>query len=218
MNVRSPSDLRAAAVIRDRAMALFAESGMAKVTVRQIASAAGVSPALVIHHFGSKDGLKNAVDERVVTVVDDMIADLRRLEDKGGSAILARSFAGRLEREPALADYVGRLLVDDGPAGDALFQHLFQTTLSGVRRLVDAGVVREPADEAARAAFLLVNDLAALLLRRHVEQAIGTDPLSKEGLTRWTAVVVDTYANGLFAVPPGGAEPEQAHVPRRRRT
>ena len=30
----------------------------AAVTVRQIASAAGISPALVIHHYGSKENLR----------------------------------------------------------------------------------------------------------------------------------------------------------------
>ena len=46
-------DLTAKAVIRNTALRLFAERGPDGVSVREIAAAAGVSPALVIHHYGS---------------------------------------------------------------------------------------------------------------------------------------------------------------------
>jgi AcrR family transcriptional regulator len=41
---------------------LFADRGPDAVTVREIAANAGVSAALVLHHFGSKDGLRAEVD------------------------------------------------------------------------------------------------------------------------------------------------------------
>jgi AcrR family transcriptional regulator len=50
-----PSDTPAA--IREAAAALFAERGYASTSVRQIATAAGVDPALVIRHFQSKEKL-----------------------------------------------------------------------------------------------------------------------------------------------------------------
>ena len=43
--------------IRDAAVRLFAEQGYAATSVRDIAGSAGVDPALVIRHFGSKEGL-----------------------------------------------------------------------------------------------------------------------------------------------------------------
>jgi pimeloyl-ACP methyl ester carboxylesterase len=54
--VRRPG--RVARLILHGASRLFAVHGPAAVTVRQIATAAGVSPALVVHHFGSKEGLR----------------------------------------------------------------------------------------------------------------------------------------------------------------
>ena len=50
-------DLTARARIRDAAIECFARQGFA-VSVRAIAAHAGVSPGLVIHHFGSKAGLR----------------------------------------------------------------------------------------------------------------------------------------------------------------
>lgn len=43
--------------IRDAAVRLFAEQGYAATSVRDIAGRAGVDPALVIRHFGSKEAL-----------------------------------------------------------------------------------------------------------------------------------------------------------------
>src|ERR1700729_683186 len=62
--MRSVDDLTAAARIRDAAIEQFGEQGFS-VGLRSIAEAAGVSAALVIHHFGSKDGLRKACDDYV---------------------------------------------------------------------------------------------------------------------------------------------------------
>ena len=143
LNVRTADDdLKAAAVIRNAAMRLFAERGAAAVTVREIAAAAGVSAGLVMHHYGSKDGLKEAVDRRAVAFFEEMIGELARIGEEGGSASLAELFAARLERQPAMVGYVRRLLVDGGQAADVLFAGLFEATVAGMRSLAAAGVVR----------------------------------------------------------------------------
>jgi AcrR family transcriptional regulator len=203
LNVRiADDDLKAAAVIREAATRLFAERGAAAVTVRQIAAAAGVSPGLVMHHYGSKDGLKDAVDRRAVAFFEEMIGDLARIGAEGGSASLAELFAGRLESEPSMTAYVRRLLADGGAAADALFAKLFEATAVGMRSLVAAGIARPAHDERIRTAFLLANDLSLVLLRHQIAQATGTDPLSREGLVAWTAAVMDVYTGGVFTPPP----------------
>ncbi len=214
MNMSSArGDLTAAAAIRIAAMELFAVRGYADVTVRQIAAAAGVSPALVIHHYGSKENLRAVLEELVAAFVESMLAELARVPEEGGSASVAQLFADRLEREPAMAGYVRRLLCDGGPAGVALFGRLYQVTRTGMQALEQAGVVRPSHDEAVRNAFLLSNDLAMLLLRPHLSQVTGVDPLSRDGLARWSAEVVDIYSGGVFmpvpaAIPGGEARAE----------
>ena len=69
MNVRS-EDLTARARIRDAAVARFGRDGF-RAPVRAIAEDAGVSAALVIHHFGSKDALRAECDEHVLRVIRD---------------------------------------------------------------------------------------------------------------------------------------------------
>jgi AcrR family transcriptional regulator len=208
MNMSSdPADLTAVAAIRIAAMELFAERGYAGVTVRQIATAAGVSPALVIHHYGSKERLRAVLEERVAAFLESMLADLATVSEEGGSATLAELFVDRLEREPGMAGYVRRLLCDGGPAGVALFGRLYQATRAGMQDLEEAGVVRPSQDKPVRDAFLLSNDLALLLLRPHISQVVGIDPLARDGLVRWSAEVLDVYTGGVFVTaPPGGAE------------
>src|SRR3954452_13368059 len=62
--MRSVDDRTGIARIRDSAMEQFGQHGFS-VGLRAIAEGAGVSAALVIHHFGSKEGLRKACDDYV---------------------------------------------------------------------------------------------------------------------------------------------------------
>ena len=175
------ADLTAAARIREAALRLFAGRGVAAVSVRDVAEAAGVSPSLVIHHYKSKDGLKAAVDEWATAAVIDAVAAL----GEGGpvaeaSASLAATFAANLDAEPVLPAYIRRMLVDGGPAGEALFRMLFDATVQTLDALEQAGVVRPSDDGPARAAFVMVADLAVIVMREHIARVLGVDPLSRD--------------------------------------
>lgn len=61
----SGEDLTAKARIRNAAMDLYAEYGEDRTSMRAIAAAAGVTVGLVVHHFGTKDRLRDAVEKLV---------------------------------------------------------------------------------------------------------------------------------------------------------
>src|SRR5699024_9797298 len=71
-HARPPEDLTSRARIRDAALAQFAEHGTKGATIRGIAAAAGVSPGLVQHHFGSKDALRESCDKYVIDTFDGL--------------------------------------------------------------------------------------------------------------------------------------------------
>jgi hypothetical protein len=48
-----------------------------------------------------------------------------------------------------------------------------------------------------RAAVLLVNDLAILILRERLREVLGVDPLSGTGMRRWGAEVMSIYRDGI---------------------
>jgi TetR/AcrR family transcriptional regulator, regulator of cefoperazone and chloramphenicol sensitivity len=73
LHVRSVvQDLTTQARIRDAAIERLPKDRFAGTTVRAVAADAGVSPALVLHHFGSKEGLHRACDEYVVHMTMEM--------------------------------------------------------------------------------------------------------------------------------------------------
>src|SRR5680860_475244 len=119
-------DLTARANIRNAALRLFAESGHDAVTVREIATAAGVSPGLVLHHFGSKNGLRAAVDAHAAESFDVVFAELdggnlaEMLASGEATDVVAEAFARAFPHVSPLPAYLRRLLLTDDPAGACL--------------------------------------------------------------------------------------------------
>ncbi len=205
----APGDLTAKATIRNTALRLFADRGPDAVTVREVAAAAGVSPALVMHHFGSKAGLREAVDEHVAhsfdAVLDALTDDgLGDALTGGGSRSLAEAFVAGFPPGSPLPDYLRRLLLTNDATGDRVFAHWFAEGERVLAGLEAAGVARPSHDRKVRAAFLLVNDVAAILLARHITQVCGVDLLTTAGMTQWAAEAVDVYSQGAFRAPDGG--------------
>lgn len=91
-------DLTARARVRETAIVLFGHEGF-RVSVRAIAKEAGVSPGLVLHHFGSKDGLRRECDRYV-------LARIREAKEKA----VSRGSSGQLLANLASVDESARLV------------------------------------------------------------------------------------------------------------
>lgn len=197
----SLSDQTARANIRDCALSLFADRGFDAVTVRDIAACAGVSPALVLHHYGSKEGLRESVDTHVAGLFDEMLA----MEPGEWSDAVNQEFAGfaelllaKLPAETRIPAYLRRLFLSGDPVGKELFKRWYEMTLAVVRQGIAAGVMQPVDDMEARAAFLLCNDLSMILFRLHLMDAVNIDPLTHEGLHRYADTAMDAYTMGVF--------------------
>jgi AcrR family transcriptional regulator len=200
-------DLTARATIRNAALRLFGDRGPDAVTVREIATQAGVSAALVVHHFGSKEGLRAEVDAFAAKAFDAILEalpeeDLAELLTGGaGAGSLAEAFARGFPPGSPLPGYLRRLLLTNDPAAAALFGRWFASSRRLLDAMVEMGVARPSEDPDVRAAFLLVNDLALILLRNQIAGAIGADPLTPAGIERWAREATVVYAEGVFRAP-----------------
>jgi AcrR family transcriptional regulator len=193
--VASEQDLTARARIRDAAMHLFAAEGVERTTIRAIAAVAGVSPGLVMHHFGSKEGLVREVDAHVVKRITDALN-----EAPEGERLMARR--GRLGvrlllSEPALSGYVARALAEGGAAGADLFHRLFAAAARD-RELVEAGLIRGDADPFWRNVQQILLIVGPLVLRPLVERELGGSLFEDENFERWMNANMDLLERGLY--------------------
>lgn len=153
------ADLTAAARIRDAAIEQFAQHGFA-VGLRAIAEAAGVSAALVIHHFGSKEGLRKVCDEYVAEEIRNSKSEALTSNDPA-------SWLGQLaeiESYAALTGYVVRSLQTGGELAMMLWQTMIDNAEEYFADGVRAGTIKPSRDAAARAKFLAITSGGGLLL------------------------------------------------------
>jgi AcrR family transcriptional regulator len=180
------------------AMSLFGERGIEATSLREIARDTGVSPALVVHHFGGKDGHVAAVDRAALRAFGDAYAD-----DSGGGEDLLRRRAEQtakvMRERPEVCAYLGRALVEATPGATRLFSQMIAAGGEEIERSAEAGAVREDADRtwATLQHFLLI--WAPLSFRRLIEgEVLGESMLEGGNLDRWVGANVDLLRRGLY--------------------
>lgn len=179
--------------IRDAALHLFGERGHAATTMRDIAERAGVSPALVVHHFGSKQGLRDAVDDHLA----DQIREGKFAAMTGSLAPDPTTYRAMADQyAPAMA-YLGRALAEDAEVGRRLYDRMFADAVEYLAAGVEAGVLQPTDDPRARAAALLNVGLAQTLLQHHTTRVLGA-ATDLDALLRTAGPLIDLYTDGLF--------------------
>lgn len=193
-----PEDLTTRARIRDAAILRFAREGFG-ASVRAIAADADVSPALVLHHFGSKDGLRAACDEHVLATVRSTKHDV--MADAAGTSPMGAWFAQVEEYAPAVG-YALRSLQAGGTLARTFVDHMVSDAVVYLRDAVAAGVLVPSRDEEARARYLVLSAMGALLLSLTLDSPEHPDDLA--GATRRyvdsvTLPALELYTDGLLA-------------------
>lgn len=191
--MRSESDLTARARIRDAALELFGAQGVSRVSVRAIAQRAGVSAALVVHHFGSKEGLRKACDAYVIGLVR---GNPDEPTDLGDTAALS----AMLDASAPVRRYLARAFLDGTEEAAALFDEIVALTGAWLEDGVREGWVHPSDDPRARAALYVTWLLAPLAFSEHLSRVLGVDDLHDPDVTlRFSRAGIETFTNGLFA-------------------
>ncbi|MCU1691900.1 MAG: transcriptional regulator, TetR family [Frankiales bacterium] len=177
-------------VLRE-AVRLFGESGFAGTSVRSVAAAAGVSPANVMHHFGTKDALREAADERVVGELTETLKGAARAVLDGDPVEV-----GAVVGDPAVRGYLRRVLLDGGPAGEALVGELLGVVRHGLGVAEAAGRVRPGADLDYAAVQVLSLALGPLVLGPLIDGFESRSTLSE--VAARAAADICTLRDGLL--------------------
>lgn len=190
----NPADLLPQARIRLAALELFGTQGFEKTTIRQIAARAGVSPGLVIHHFGSKNQLREHCDDWVM----DLLEQEKTLLTIGPQPALRDYLAEHPEYEPVMA-YLVTGLREGGEIADRIYSRTVTMT-QGMLDLAEAnGLVRMPEDREGATAFLVASSLGFLMLSDQFAQQLGGQQLSDPPVAeRYGLVAAEVFTHGLF--------------------
>lgn len=194
-------DLTARARLRDAALRLFAERGFAGTSTRAIAEDAGVSHALLRHHFGSKQGLEQAVDAYVLDRVADLLDQAaRKVRADRMLTSMGEVTAQVFGADPVIRGYLRRRLLDGGPAGSALFARLLEGTRRQLEQLgrPSAGTRRSPDWAPYQVLFLI---LGPMLLENVLRDSLGADPFDAKRLRQRSKANQRLIADGILKVP-----------------
>lgn len=195
MGGRRPAaeDLTARARIRDAALLEFARHGVRGATIRGIAEAAGVSPGLVQHHFGTKEELREACDAYALETIR---RTKQRALDEGmadpGFMSMAVEVALPIQR------YMARALVDGSPAAAQLFDDAVAFSEELLGRGAPGMARPNTSDLHAYAAVMTAMNLGLMVLHEHLSRALGADTLGRQGYRRLALAMLDIHDDRLM--------------------
>lgn len=176
----------------------FAAKGYDGATIRGVAAAAGVDPALVLHYFGTKEQLFIAtlhVPVNPAAMVRGVLDDAQPGEI--GERLISTMLGvwdATAHRSPLVA--VLRSVAGEGPVADTVRQFIEHS-------IIAAFAQRLPGPEPQLRAVLIGSQVIGLLVGRYV---VRLEPLASTDPARLAAIygpTIDRYAYG--SLPPDGA-------------
>ncbi len=173
----------------DAAQSAFARYGFEGATLRGVAAAAGVDPALVAHYFGSKDALWEAVVDRMSQRLLPTIAELEGLNRRTSIPIRTRLGNGLWQlvsivcEDPEFGMFLSRAGAEKNERLDLIVRKLlrphhdaFQPILLEAMRQKVIG--KQPVEILY---FMLVQAISMTVSYRHIlsEFGAGVDDIAK---------------------------------------
>lgn len=158
--MRSAADDRTAiARIRDAAIDEWGRHGFG-VPLRRIAESAGVSAGLVIHHFGSKEGLRTACDEHIAEEIrSGKSASLQTTDPADWFAQMAE-----IDSYAPMMAYLVRSMQSGSDLAKMLWRRMIENAEQYMQEGVASGLLKPSRDPAARAKFLALAGGGGFLL------------------------------------------------------
>lgn len=192
-------DLTTRARIRDTALRLFAEHGIAGTSLRSVAREAGVASSHVVHYFGSKAGLRAACDRYVIEMVR---ARQSAVAARGLDLDVVGTLRDAAPREQPLLAYLSKALVEPSAETNELVDLLVANAIAYLDKLVEAGVVKPTRDQRSRAVLISLWSLGALALKDQLSRLAGVDlteaPAASDSWVAYAAAMSEIFGPAFF--------------------
>jgi AcrR family transcriptional regulator len=184
--------------IRHAALKSIATQGVSATSLRAVAADAGVSLGLVQHHFATKAGLVKAVDDYVLGVVIEIIAQPMPAPPADSLDEMGSRITQLVAEYPEVVDYFGRALIDGSPLGVMIIDTLMGNGAARWHQRSERGETRPDIDLTWAAINSLVLALGTLILRTHLERHLPEPLATPAQLERWQSAVNSLLREGLF--------------------
>jgi TetR/AcrR family transcriptional regulator len=209
MKNSAPGQSAGEAAILDAAVTLFSANGYNAVSMREVASEAGVSKANIYHHFDSKEALYRAILDQSA---DDLSGLVETLAEGSGSfeSRIAEFAAGHLQHLDG-NPLASRLIIREAFSGDnersrmlvdQVFGGIFERIVSIFRAGQQAGALRSELDPALCATLLMGADVfffqARDMLRQLPQAEFASHP------SRFSREMVEVILRGMMNPGKGG--------------
>lgn len=191
--------------IRDAALKRFAAQGTIATSLRDIADTAGVSLGLVQHHFGTKDGLVNAVDERVLTILGAALAGAPSAASSDPVGDQGHRVTSLIADHTDVLDYIVRAMLEDTPTGKLVFDTLVSIGEDRWSQLRQGQLTAPDLDGTWAALNPLVLVLGAMAFRTHLDRHLPEPLTTPTQLSRWESSV-NTLLRGQLRTPPAESQ------------
>lgn len=191
LNMRSV----AAQELIQKGVELFSEKGFNSVSVREITSAAGVSPGLLIHHFKSKEAFIKAC-------IDEVFGEVLSFKTEPNPLDMNTQL-NKWKSNPEFYKTPLKFFKAVMSSNSEYSKQLFELILDGSRKVLEDGVknglVKKPSDLEMTNLVLAVNSLGTILLSDYIRDQLGgefTDPEYAQGFMQAN---LEIYTNGVYA-------------------
>jgi AcrR family transcriptional regulator len=176
------------------ATALFAKNGFHSTSLRAIAKEAGVSPALLVHHFGSREQL-------ISTCISESLGEWMDIKKDMLAAPLSEAIGQlrvAMDDHGVQLDFFQKVLLAGGKNANTLFSRMVQEATQMLVSEIEAGNMRKLDNPSDVALVLTMHSVGALLIKEQVDQVLGADVTDPVNSLRLALVEMDIYTNGIY--------------------
>ncbi|MBT5398366.1 MAG: TetR/AcrR family transcriptional regulator [Micrococcales bacterium] len=179
------------------AVQMFAADGFQKTSLRSIAKQAGVSPALMIHHFGTKDKL---IDLAIVNTLGDWVAKekLAMLDDQENQL---SSWQSIMEQGATPLNFFRQVLIAGGKYAGRLFDVAVLESEALLKTVAENGHLKKVSDHHVTAILMTLSGMGSLILMEHIERHLGGSIASREVAHKLMVANNEMLQDGIFVLP-----------------
>jgi AcrR family transcriptional regulator len=189
---RTPEQARS--LILDAAQASMVSKGPAGIRLQDVARAAGVSHSNVLHHFGSRAGLIEALNQRTLDDLKAVLFEVMKAAHSSAEDIIAPAFAayrdGLAQRTLWVLQAPARRGGQTLPAFEEIVEALHARRLNAA----SPGVCVEKAQTRAIVHLTTIAAFGDALIGSRLRRCSSADePAARRRFVKWFAALLDTY-------------------------